>query len=168
VIGGLLLPACLVKFASAQIGFGLGGLGVIMGGRSMVSTLKIKNSAGQRVPFVIKNKPKLEMLNGKLNIAFTSTKNQQVQINGIREVLLTDTVLKDGGVQVLYLTRNQVTTWASDSSLHRSTLIISEPKYRGSRASITINARVYLDSEEYTVEAEVNEFLPKSQYQSTR
>ena len=130
--------------------------------------VKIYDLSGKDIGFKIKGNPKFELRNGVMSIAIFSESNTILQINGINELFLKDTVLTDKSFKVVYIKSQADKPFVSNEIRSNSILTI---KCRSNKAGgiiiISVKGKIYNGKQYYRYEALLNGKIPEKKFTST-
>ncbi len=118
--------------------------------------------------FKIKGNPKFEMRNGVLSISLTSHKNTLLQINGIREKYIKDTVLKDNVFRVVYIISQTEKPFISNETNSKSILTVKCKSTKpGSPIAIIIKGKIFNERKYYNIEGRFTGKIPEQKFTKT-
>lgn len=134
---------------------------MLAAGKPRMPVVKLTSHKGKAVSFVIR-RPKLEWVNGALNLSLLSADNKLIQLNGISESLLTDTTFRSASVSYLLIDSNR--TFMQSKRLLPLIEIECREAEPGKPVFIRAHGRVYHNRIWYTATIEYTGMLPRKTF----
>jgi hypothetical protein len=127
------------------------------------NTVIITKQNGKKVLFKIKNQ-KIEWVNGKVNLAFTSTDGKLLQINNIAEAMLKDTTFRSKVIRAVLITDSA--TFSQINNLSPLIEITCEGPQKGNEVSFIIQGSLFYKKVTYRYNITYTGVLPEKKFTS--
>jgi hypothetical protein len=128
------------------------------------NNVTITNQNGKKVLFKIKTQ-KIEWVNGKVNLAFTSTDGKLLQITNIAETTLKDTTFRSNAVMAVLITDSF--TFKPIKRIAPLVEITCEGAKKGKEVSFIIQGSLFYAKNAYRYSITYTGVLPEKKFTST-
>jgi len=134
-----------------------------------IDYIKISDESGKKYDFVFKSTAKFEIQNGVLNISVLSVNNTLLEINGINEKIIKDTVLSDASFKVMYIISQNEKAFISNPVNSNSNLTIKCSKVKnGNPINVLIQGKLFRDGKNILLDAKLSGKIPEVKNTTTR
>lgn len=132
-------------------------------------TIIIQSSPRTYIPFTFIQKPVLQVMNNKLNIAVTDRSGDMIQLNGIDITSLQKGLLPQSAYRVVYISQKRGTTTDDDDTNKQSMLEIIQctGNKPGSALTIGLKATVAGKGKSYRIYATLSGIIPSYSFNTT-
>ncbi|MES2560269.1 MAG: hypothetical protein V4590_11040 [Bacteroidota bacterium] len=137
--------------------------------KSPKDTIIIQSSPKTYIPFTFFQKPVLQVINDKLNIAVTDRTGDMIQVNGIDITTLQKGLLPKSAYRVVYISQKRGT--ASDDADANSMSMLEFTQCTGNKTgsaiTLGLKATVTTKGKSYRIYATLSGIIPSYSYHTT-
>ena len=140
-----------------------------VGKKKITDFINFMDESGKKLEFVFKSNPKFELQNGMLNISVLSGNNTLLEITGINENEVKDTVLGDNSFKMMYIISQNEKAFISKVAISESVLKIKCSKMKkGNPITISLKGKLFRDGKFIEIDAKLNGLIPEIRNTTTR
>ena len=139
----------------------------------MVSTqdsgvIKMFDESNYYTAFKIKGQPRFEIQNGILTISLSSFHNTLIQVNGIRESSIKDTILRDKAFRIVFIKSQFEKPYISNEANSKSILTVKCKSTKpGSAITIIVKGKIFCGTKYYNIDGQFAGKIAEKKYNKT-